>query len=114
MTTHKGGQEVRRGTYWDLASGSRVDIADQGILPGDDKRRYIKFPSIGVLLLSPIIGLLYVFALPFIVIAVIGRKILGGLFNFLRAISAFEWSPNEAHLIGKRKGWQKRKGNQAK
>jgi len=114
MTMRKGGQKVGRGTYWDLANGSRVHIADQGILPRDDKVRYIRFPSIGVLLLSPIIGLLYVFALPFIVIGVIGRKILERLFNFLRAISAFEWSLNEAHLIGKKKGLQKRKGDQTK
>ena len=107
MTKYKGGHKAGRSTYRNLANGSRVDIPDEEVLPGDEKTTYIKVRVLAVLLASPIIGLFYVVALPFIaiveVVAILGRKMLRGLFDSLRAFSSFEWAPNEAHLAGKRR-----------
>jgi hypothetical protein len=33
----KGGHKVTKGTYWSLTNGQRVDIAQEGTLPGDSK-----------------------------------------------------------------------------
>jgi hypothetical protein len=111
MTKYKGGDKVGKGTYWNFANGSMVHIPDEGVLQGDDKKIYMRVPAIAVLVISPIIGLVYITALPFIAIGLIVGKILGSLFDLLRAFASFEWAPNEAHLIGKRK--KKKKENKS-
>lgn len=111
MFRFKGGQKVGKGTYWNVADGSRVDIADAGMLPGDGKVSYTRFPPGVVLLAGPVIGLLYVIAMPFIAVGTIvtlaGRKLLAGLFNMLGNLVSFGWRPSEAHLTGKKKGKKK-------
>ena len=63
--------------------------------------------GLGALLLGPILGLVYVIALPFIAIAtivtLIGKKALGGILNLLRNLVSFGWRPSEAYLSGKKK-----------
>ncbi len=60
-----------------------------------------------MLLMAPFIGLFYVIALPFISIAtmaaLVGRKLVGGLFNLLGNLVSFSWRPGEAYLGGKKK-----------
>ena len=41
---NKGGHTVKAGTYWNLANGSRVQMEQEGALPGDGQTRYIKAP----------------------------------------------------------------------
>lgn len=60
-----------------------------------------------LLLLGPFIGLAYVIALPFLsiatMIALLARKIVGGIFNLLGNLVSFGWRPGEAYLGGKKK-----------
>lgn len=111
MRKYRGGQMVGKGTYWNTSSGTRVDISGEGILPGDDATAYTRFPPGLMLLAGPFIGLFYVIALPFIavgtIVAIIGGKILAGLFNLLGNLVSFGWRPSEAHLAGKKKGKKK-------
>jgi len=111
MSKYHGGNRVKKGTYWNLANGDRVDIADEDILPGDSKAGYTRFPPSLMLLLGPVFGLVYVIALPFIAIAtlimLIGKKLLRGLLNLAGNIMSFGWRPSEAHLAGKKKGKKK-------
>jgi len=107
MFRHRGGENVRGGTYWNLSSGNRIDIKDEGKLPGNDKSIFIRFPPIVMLLLGPILGLLYVVFLPFMAIvmmvAVVGKKILSGMFHLVKNFVSFGWRPTEAYLAGKKK-----------
>jgi len=108
MKRYKAGDRVKKGTYWDFMTGERVNMVDEGILPGAERSKYVRCPPILVLLLGPVIGLLYVVALPFIAIgtifAVAGRKLVNGM----ASIVSFGWRPGEAHLGGKRKGRKNR------
>ncbi len=107
MFTHKGGHKVAKGTYWEVRSGHRVDIADEGLLPGDVTASYLRAPATVMILMGPIIGLLYVIALPFIGIAVVAAqlvgKILEGLYNLIGKSASFGWRPKNAYLTGKKK-----------
>ncbi len=66
-----------------------------------------------LMLMAPFIGLFYVIALPFISIgalaAMVGRKLIGGVFNLLGNLVSFSWRPGEAYLGGKKKGRKKGK-----
>ena len=111
MFGFKGGQKVGKGTYWNIADGSRVDILDEGRLPGDDSAKYARFPACIVLLAGPAIGLLYVIAMPFMAVVTIAillaKKITTGILNLLGSLISFEWRPSEAHLAGKKKSSKK-------
>ena len=107
MLTYKGGHKVGKGTYWDVRNGHRIDVAQEGVLPGSDASTYLRVSS-GVMLLSgPIIGLLYVVFLPFIgiatVAAVAGRKVVGGMASLIGKTVSFGWRPRNAYLSGKKK-----------
>lgn len=113
MFTNKGGHRVGKGTYWDLRKGHRIDIADEGVLPGDESTTYLRMP-VGVMLLSgPFIGLLYAILMPFIGIATVAtlavRKVLGGLYNLAAKSISFGWRPENAYLSGKKKKKQDKK-----
>ncbi|MDR3562433.1 MAG: hypothetical protein P4N59_13510, partial [Negativicutes bacterium] len=89
----------------------KMDIAQEGILPGSDASTYLK-ASTGVMLLAgPIIGLLYVVFLPLIgtatLAAVASRKVLGGMASVAGKTISFGWRPVEAYLAGKKKGKKK-------
>ena len=112
MFINKGGHRVSKGTYWDLRIGQRIDIADEGMLPGDETSTYLRITS-GVMLLSgPIIGLLYVILMPFIGIATVAtlavRKVLGGMYNLVAKSISFGWEPKNAYLSGKKKKKEKK------
>jgi hypothetical protein len=107
MFKYKGGEKGGKGTYWNLANGARVDIAEEDILPGDEKSAYVRAHSVVVLLASPLTGMFYVIALPFIIVVttatLIGEKILSVLFNLLGPFVSFGWRPKEAHFGGKKR-----------
>jgi len=107
MLRYTGGKKVKKGTYWNLQDNSRVDIDQEGMLPGDSKAVYYRLPS-GLLILSgPVIGLLYVIALPIISIITVvtlgGSKLVGSLYHGIRSLATFGWKPSEAYLAGKKK-----------
>ena len=105
MLRFKGGHKVGKGTYWNIADGNRIDVTDEGILPGDNSASYTRFPPGIVLLAGPVIGLLYVIAMPFMALGMIatfaGRKLFGSIANLFGSLLSFGWRPREAHLTGK-------------
>ncbi len=107
MLTNKGGHRVGKGTYWDLQKGHRIDIAHEGVLPGDERSTYFRMSSAVMLLFGPIIGLIYAILMPVIglatVAALAGRKILGGMYNLVAKSISFGWQPKNAYLAGKKK-----------
>jgi hypothetical protein len=112
MLKYKGGHKVEKGTYWNFSDGTRVDIAREGILPGDRTTIYRRIsPGIAVLG-APLIGLIYVIALPFMAIATItvlaAKKASRSLGALLGSLVFFGWRPSEAHLEGKKRGRKKR------
>lgn len=109
MLKYKGGNRVGKGTYWNLSNGRREDVRNEGVLPGDAGSTYMRVPSLVMLLLGPVLGLLYVLTLPFIGIATVLMLLVGKvnimlLRVFGRTVS-FGWRPVESYLSGrKRKG----------
>lgn len=107
MLTHRAGQTVAKGTYWELGSGRRVDLSGAGMLPGDVTSRYFRAPAIAMVLLGPLVGLFYVIALPFIAIAVVAFQVAGkmveGLYRLVGKSISFGWRPKNAYLTGKKK-----------
>lgn len=67
MTGYRGGQTVREGFYlnrstWEL---ERVTGA-AGILPGDERTRYVRLPLPVLVVAGPLMGLAYVLLLPLV------------------------------------------------
>jgi hypothetical protein len=107
MLTYKGGHTVGKGTYWEVRSGHRVDVAQESVLPGGEAEKYLRMP-VGVMLLSgPFIGLLFVLFLPFIGIAMIvvaaGREVLTRVTSLFGKSISIGWRPLSAYLSGKKK-----------
>jgi hypothetical protein len=118
MRKYKGGQKVGKGTYWNFSDGTRVDMPDEGTLPGNGSATYTRFPPGIVLLGGPVIGLCYVIALPFMavgtILALVVKKVLSGMCGVLGNLVSFGWRPSEAHLAGKRKKHKGVGGGQTK
>jgi hypothetical protein len=68
-----------------------------------------------LLLAAPFVGLVYVIALQFVFIAtvsaLVGRKVVGAIFNLMGNLVTFSWRPDEAYLGGKKKKKERKKGN---
>jgi len=102
-----GGQTVKTGTYWNMANGSRVQMEQEGVLPGNEKTRYIKAPLAVMLMAAPVIGLVFAVFLPFIAIAMtltlVGKKLVNMTADATTGSMSFGWRPIEAYLAGKKK-----------
>ncbi len=107
MFTHAAGKKVGKGTYWDMMSGQRVDMAQEGILPGGSGALYLRTPSGAMLFLGPVLGLAYVMVMPIMavvtILVLLVQKTLGGAIKLTKNIISFGWSPTEAYLGGKNK-----------
>jgi len=107
MLRHSGGDKVGKGTYWNLTNGERVDITDEGTLPGDANRTFYKMPAAAIIVAAPVIGLAYAAFLPFIGIAMfvklVAKKIGGGAMETVRGSASFGFRPSESYLAGKKK-----------
>ncbi len=115
MLIWKGKELAEEGTYWDTSTGDRITIEEQGILPGDRSKIYIKASSTTMLLMSPVLGLMFAIFLPFIGIAMtlsfLGKKIAIASGRTVQAtVSAgaknmfFAWRPLQAYLAKRRQG----------
>jgi len=106
MFQHKGGTVVGRGTYWNLVSGECEDLKCEGTLPGNAHTRYLKAPTLLMVLMGPVIGFLYVLILPFIGLAMIlmlvSSQISQMLFDVFGRTAAFGWRPVEAYLMSRK------------
>ena len=106
MLRHSGGEMVGKGTYWNLGNGERIDIAEQGTLPGGSDRSFYRMPAAAVLVAAPVLGLLYAAFLPFIGIAMLAKlvaqKIGGSVLETVPSSASFGWRPSESYLSGRR------------
>ncbi len=113
---HIGGQKVSGGNYWNFATGERISLHGEAVLPGSSEERYYKVRPGWFFLAGPFLGLIYAVILPFIGIAMllqlIGKKVIAGLHELIGSAAAFTWSPVRAYLTG-RKG-KKKKGKKGK
>ena len=111
MLKHNGGERVGKGTYWNLSNGERVDIQEEGILPGNVKKTYYRMPAAAIIVAAPVLGLMYAAFLPFIGIAMavklVGQKIGGGLMETVQGSASFGFRPSESYLAGKKKNAKK-------
>lgn len=107
MLTYKGGNKVGKGTYWDLASGRRIDVVGADVLAGSGTATYVRMSSAVMLLSGPVIGLLYVILMPFLGMAAVATlavsKVVGGLYEPVAKSISFGWHPRNAYLTGKKK-----------
>ncbi len=104
---NRGGHTGTTGTYWNMVNGSRIDLAEEGILPGGHDTLYVKAPSIAVLAAGPVLGLLFAVFLPFIGIAMaatlIVRRVGEGVRDAAAASVTLGWKPIEAYLAGRKR-----------
>ena len=102
-----GGHTVQAGTYWNMANGSRVQMDQEGVLPGSETTRYIKAPVVLMLMAAPVIGLVFAVFLPFIGIAMtlslVGKKLVESTTSAAAGSMSFGWRPIEAYLAGKKR-----------
>ena len=80
MARHIGGSPAQSGYYWNARAWSITPIPREGgFLPGGPGDRYLKVPTLAVLMLMPILGGLFVVFLPvigFVLVAyALGKKV---------------------------------------
>ena len=111
MLKHNGGDRVGKGTYWNLTNGERIDIRDEGTLPGDVKKAYYRMPAAAIIVAGPVLGLMYAAFLPFIGIAMlvklVAQKAGGGVMELAHGGASFGWRPSESYLAGRKKKGKK-------
>lgn len=112
---YKGGQKAGKGTYWDAATGERLDVEVEQALPGDGARMYIKAPAAVMLMAGPILGLIFAVFLPFIGIAMtvgqVATKLGQGIAEAASTSMSFGWRPIESYLAGRKKQKKAREKN---
>ena len=106
MLKNNGGDRVGKGTYWNLNNGERIDIMNEGTLPGDQKATFYRMPAAAIIVVAPVLGLVYAAFLPFIGIAMavklIAQKIGGGVLETVQSSASFGWRPSESYLSGRK------------
>jgi len=80
MRTRNGGQEAKAGFWWNTTAWEMTLVKATGdTLPGGDSVRYIRVPTLGLVLLGPVMGALFVMFLPLIgfamLFAAVAKKI---------------------------------------
>ena len=76
MTIYRGRQVVQRGFYFDMRRWTlEMMEGESGTLPGDEGTRYLKMPLLVLFVAAPLMGLLFVIAIPFVGLAVIGEQV---------------------------------------
>ena len=103
---HIGGERVTEGNYWNFSNGDRISLDYGGVLPGSKATTYYKANPLFILAAGPVLGLIYAAFLPFMGLAIIAKmvftKLFGSALERLPRVAAFNWSPSEAYLAGRR------------
>ncbi|MEO0278089.1 MAG: hypothetical protein ABIM21_02215 [candidate division WOR-3 bacterium] len=82
-----GGEKVRRGTYWNIMTGERVEIVEEeGRLPATGK--YTNIHPVILLAIGPVAGLLYAIFLPFMGFAGFAYGVVRKVLETLHIVSA--------------------------
>jgi hypothetical protein len=72
MTARTGGTQAKAGFYWNLRTWAITTLSGEGgTLPGGEGDRYLRLPTLAMLVLAPVMGGLFVVFLPFIGFAVL-------------------------------------------
>lgn len=118
---HRGGRNVRKGRYWSVVDGTVVELDREGMLPGNRKIIYFRWPKGGAYVVVPVVTLLVVLTLPLtstlgymiawfapLVIIAAGVLFVCGKLAYYAYYSALEgWEPMKAYFTGKGKGKKK-------
>jgi hypothetical protein len=108
MTTFESGTAVKNGYYVDTAGFTVATIANDGDrLPGKAGARWLRVPVLAVMAAAPVIGGLFVVALPFIGFGLgawaigraVGAKVKGGAAEIAATVAA-PLATGSAHLTG--------------
>lgn len=83
MASYAGGSTAKGGYYWSTSRWSLTAVADEGgVLPGSRSERYTRVPVWAALLLTPVMGGLFVIFMPFIglflTVKALARIVTGG------------------------------------
>jgi hypothetical protein len=109
MLRHQGGEHVKAGFYIDVVSWQVHTISgtDGGRLPGGESTRFLRVPTLGMLVFAPLMGALFAIFLPFIGIFMVAQYLTSkGWTAVKRAAHATvvalgpAWQPSTAHLTG--------------
>jgi len=107
MLVYKSGLTVTKGTYWDLASGRRIDALGQVVLPGSKGTSYIRLPAGLMLIVIPFVGLLYIVSMPFFglraIVSVMGAGVPNIFYGLVMKNVSFGWRPKRAFLSENKK-----------
>ncbi len=71
MIMHSGGTAVAKGLYWNPVDGARIRMKDNGILPADQSKTYLRLSPVILLVVAPLFGVSLIFFLPFFGIGVL-------------------------------------------
>jgi len=113
MYFFRGGQIVKKGTYWEPERNVKIVLKDDGVLPEDEKLIYFKLPECYLLVPVLLFGLVLSMAIPY-GIGVVLFFLLCGVHKFLfsviteievlagKAIAYFTaaYRPNKAFFSG--------------
>jgi uncharacterized protein (DUF2062 family) len=101
-----GGHTATAGTYWNMMNGERIDLVQEGVLPGSVSDRYLRAPAALAVAAGPALGLVFAVFLPFIAIAMaltlLGRAIIEGMVSAATSAAVFGWRPIESYLAGRK------------
>ena len=112
---YKGGITVDKGLYWDPMEGQRFDMGQGEVLPGDSGRIYVRISPVGLVLIAPLFGMMYVMFLPLFGIGVFIVSWLVIIINAVATVAlsgvqvcnrvagrgiSFNWQPSKAHFSG--------------
>ena len=96
---------AERSYCWKLSTQEKVPWACHRILSADWEQTCSSLPAVVLFLAGPVLGLVYVFVLPFIgistVVAISLGKIIGGVEERTYKGAVFNWQPGEVYLAGK-------------
>ncbi len=122
MYFFRGGQIVKKGTYWEPERNVRIVLKDDGVLPGQEKLIYFKLPECYLLIPVLLFGLILSMTIPY-GIGVLLFFVLCGVHKFLfsalteievfagKVVAYFStvYRPNKAFFWGTSKKLKSRK-----
>jgi hypothetical protein len=116
MKRYSGTEKVKPGLYFNVRQLSFKSMDEEGDLPGTPMDEYLQVPTVAMLVVGPILGLVYVLFLPFIGFAMVGGLAAAKAAGFVgRAAAAGArvlqpaWQPAMAFLSRRGTGRKSRK-----
>ena len=77
LKTRNGGTKAPGGLYWHFGNWEIKALDGKEVtLPGSSEERYLRIPTVALLLLGPVMGLAFAMFLPFIGFALLATQIV--------------------------------------